>query len=52
MGKIDEMEAFAKQLQDEQHYDAQNIATKCQAVLERWEYRTKEALQAGQVFCF
>ncbi|XP_073494936.1 spectrin beta chain, non-erythrocytic 5 isoform X1 [Phyllobates terribilis] len=35
MGKIDEMEAFAKQLIDNQHYDSENIAYKCQAVLER-----------------
>ncbi|KAM3918253.1 spectrin beta chain, non-erythrocytic 5 [Leptodactylus fuscus] len=35
MGKIDEMEAFAKQLLDNQHYDSENIAGKCQAVLER-----------------
>ncbi|XP_077120129.1 spectrin beta chain, non-erythrocytic 5 isoform X3 [Ranitomeya variabilis] len=35
MGKIDEMEAFAKQLIDNQHYDSENMAYKCQAVLER-----------------
>ncbi|XP_040268693.1 spectrin beta chain, non-erythrocytic 5 [Bufo bufo] len=37
MGKIDEMEAFAKQLLDYQHYDSENIANKCQGVLERKE---------------
>ncbi|XP_071971772.1 spectrin beta chain, non-erythrocytic 5 isoform X1 [Engystomops pustulosus] len=35
MGKIDEMEAFAKKLLEDQHYDSENIANKCQAVLER-----------------
>ncbi|XP_068110413.1 spectrin beta chain, non-erythrocytic 5 isoform X2 [Hyperolius riggenbachi] len=35
MDRIDEMESFAKQLQDNQHYDSENIAGKCQAVLER-----------------
>ncbi|XP_063803707.1 spectrin beta chain, non-erythrocytic 5 isoform X2 [Pseudophryne corroboree] len=35
MDKIDEMESFAKQLQNNQHYDSENIASKCQAVLER-----------------
>ncbi|XP_075049076.1 spectrin beta chain, non-erythrocytic 5 [Mixophyes fleayi] len=35
MDKIDEMESFAKQLQDNQHYDSENIGSKCQAVLER-----------------
>ncbi|XP_069806664.1 spectrin beta chain, non-erythrocytic 5 isoform X2 [Dendropsophus ebraccatus] len=35
MGKIYEMEALAKQLLDSEHYDSQNIANKCQAVLER-----------------
>ncbi|KAM5130020.1 spectrin beta chain, non-erythrocytic 5 [Mantella aurantiaca] len=35
MDRIDEMESFAKQLKDNQHYDSQNIASKCQAVLER-----------------
>ncbi|XP_066464420.1 spectrin beta chain, non-erythrocytic 5 [Eleutherodactylus coqui] len=35
MGKIDEMETFAKQLLDNQHYDSENIANKCHIVLER-----------------
>ncbi|XP_056401829.1 spectrin beta chain, non-erythrocytic 5 isoform X2 [Hyla sarda] len=35
IGKIDEMEAFAKQLLDNKHYDSETIANKCQAVLER-----------------
>lgn len=35
MDRIDEMESFAKELRDNQHYDSENIASKCQAVLER-----------------
>ncbi|XP_075699620.1 spectrin beta chain, non-erythrocytic 5 [Rhinoderma darwinii] len=35
IGKIEEMATFAKQLLDNQHYDSENIANKCQAVLER-----------------
>ncbi|KAE8587142.1 hypothetical protein XENTR_v10021875, partial [Xenopus tropicalis] len=35
MDKIDDMETFARELQQNQHYDSENIANKCQAVLER-----------------
>ncbi|KAM4689983.1 spectrin beta chain, non-erythrocytic 5 [Rhinophrynus dorsalis] len=35
MDKIDEMESFAQELRQNQHYDSDNIASKCQAVLER-----------------
>ncbi|XP_077320667.1 spectrin beta chain, non-erythrocytic 5 isoform X3 [Lithobates pipiens] len=35
MDRIDEMESFATQLQGNKHYDSENIARKCQAVLER-----------------
>ncbi|KAM9294405.1 spectrin beta chain, non-erythrocytic 5 [Gastrophryne carolinensis] len=35
MDRINEMESVAKQLQDNEHYDSQNIGNKCQAVLER-----------------
>ncbi|XP_063295491.1 spectrin beta chain, non-erythrocytic 5 [Pelobates fuscus] len=35
MDKIDEMESFAKQLHENQHYDSETIASKCQAVLDR-----------------
>lgn len=35
MDRIDEMESFARQLQDNRHYDSENIASKCQSVLER-----------------
>ncbi|OCT68556.1 spectrin beta chain, non-erythrocytic 5 [Xenopus laevis] len=35
MDNIDEMETFARELQENQHYDSENIANKCQAVLER-----------------
>ncbi|KAM4663546.1 spectrin beta chain, non-erythrocytic 5 [Discoglossus pictus] len=35
MGKIDEMEAFAKELRQNDHFDSDNITSKCQSVLER-----------------
>lgn len=34
--KIDKMAFFAQKLKDSQHYDSENIMTKCQAVLRRY----------------
>ncbi|KAM8921263.1 spectrin beta chain, non-erythrocytic 5 [Pelodytes ibericus] len=44
MDKIHEMESFAKELGQNQHYDSDNIASKCQAVLDR----KKKLLQTAE----
>ncbi|XP_053553803.1 spectrin beta chain, non-erythrocytic 5 [Bombina bombina] len=56
MVKIDEMEAFAQELVLNQHYDSDNITSKCQSVLERKkkllhkvESRTKKLEESRQL---
>ncbi|KAJ1103984.1 hypothetical protein NDU88_001400 [Pleurodeles waltl] len=48
MDKIDVMESFAQQLRQNKHYDSDNIANKCQAVLDRKKKMLENAETRGR----